>query len=260
MRRHLASAKTIHAQTQHDIKLELDHRCQQVIERKLLAALPGSALLGEEGVAGDPESAWRWVVDPIDGTVNFTYGIPHSCVSIALQVRGGRVAGKRRASPVPGRPSGDTSPFLTVLGVVYDPFNDELWTATRGHPARLNGKIIHVSARRGLDRALISLGFGNTRASLEHTLRAFTTLAYQVRKLRLMGSAGLAMTYVACGRFDAFVEAGVRLWDIAAGGLILECAGGDFDHRPIAGEHVYEVNANNGRLRRRLARLVGAVA
>src|SRR5207249_1941797 len=87
MRRNLQSIKKINSQVQHDIKLELDVRCQTLIEHKLLRAFPESAVLGEEGTRGDISSSTRWVVDPIDGTVNFTYGIPHACVSIALQRR-----------------------------------------------------------------------------------------------------------------------------------------------------------------------------
>src|SRR5213594_1406617 len=87
MRANFRSAKKINEATQHDIKLELDVRCQKLIEKTLRKAFPSVAVLGEEGTLGDPESEFRWVVDPIDGTVNFTYGIPHACVSIALQQR-----------------------------------------------------------------------------------------------------------------------------------------------------------------------------
>src|SRR5688572_16448411 len=87
MRAHWHKPKKINEAVQHDIKLELDVRCQKLIQRKLRAAFPGIAVLGEEGVAGDQAASWRWVIDPIDGTVNFAYGIPHACVSIALQRR-----------------------------------------------------------------------------------------------------------------------------------------------------------------------------
>ena len=122
-----------------------------------------------------------------------------------------------------------------MVGVVYDPFNEELWTAIRGQPARLNGKIIHVSQRRKLSEAIVSIGFAKSRTNLERTLPYFNKLVWRVRKVRLMGSAALAMTYVATGRFDAYIERGIHLWDIAAGGLIVECAGGEFWRKPIAG-------------------------
>jgi len=234
MRRNLRSPKVVKSHTQHDIKLELDVRCQALIERLLLAALPASAFFGEEGMSGTAGSDHRWIVDPIDGTVNFSHGIPHSCVSIALQ------QADKGSTP---------RAYETTVGVVYDPFTDELWTAIRGEPARLNGRAIHVSTRTKLSEAMISAGFGNSEPSLNHMLLIFNHLAHRVRKLRIMGSAALAMTYVATGRFDAFVEAGVRLWDIAAGGLILECAGGEFWHRPLPGDHAFEIRANNGRIR-----------
>jgi myo-inositol-1(or 4)-monophosphatase len=240
LRRHLPARKRTKVVTQHDIKLELDVRCQKLIERALLAAYPRSALLGEEGVAGQAGADWRWVVDPIDGTVNFTYGIPHACVSIALQ--------QRTAKP---DASTYADGYQTLVGVVYDPFCDELWTAARGQPARLNGRIIHVSRRRRLREAIISIGFAKTRESLEATLPYFVELVHRVRKLRVMGSAALALTYVASGRFDAYIERGIRLWDIAAGGLIVECAGGQF-WRQAAGDQAYRMIASNGLLRRYL--------
>ena len=147
MRRQLSATKRANKVTQHDIKLELDVRSQALIEKTLRRAFPQVAILGEEGVVGDEDAEFRWVVDPIDGTVNFAYGIPHACVSIALQ---------RRA------PSARTAAYHdgydTLLGVIYDPFCDELWTAIRGQPARLNGKIIRVSRRRKLSEAIVSIG------------------------------------------------------------------------------------------------------
>ena len=125
MRRNQHAPKRACSTTQHDIKLELDVRSQALIEKRLRARFPSVALLGEEGVVGDVGSAYRWVVDPIDGTVNFAYGIPHACVSIALQ---GRAQGAGPAD----YPGG----YNTLLGVVYDPFCDELWTAIRGQAAR----------------------------------------------------------------------------------------------------------------------------
>ncbi len=191
MREHFRSPKKITLATQYDIKLELDLLCQKRIERTLRRAFPKIALLGEEGMAGDPKAEQRWVVDPIDGTVNFTYGIPHACVSIALQV----------------------------------------------------------------DEAIVSLGFAKQPATLKRMLPVFNDLIHRVRKIRMMGAAALAMVYVASGRLDAYTEYGVCLWDIAAGGLILECAGGEFWRRPVAGDEAYYVIANNGRLRRQLEKI-----
>jgi myo-inositol-1(or 4)-monophosphatase len=238
MRRNQTLVKKISEQSQHDIKLELDVRCQKLIEKTLLSAFPHSAVLGEEGVAGVAGSDCRWVVDPIDGTVNFTYGIPHACVSIALQAR-----------------AGTSENFSTIVGVVYDPFCDELWTAVRGGPAKLNGRRIYASRRKELAQAIVAIGFAKEGASLRENLPVFNTLVRKVRKMRIMGSAALSLAYVAAGRFDAYVESGINLWDIAASGFILERAGGEFWRRPIAGGKKYRMLANNGLLRRKLERV-----
>ena len=247
MRDNFHSPKTIHSATQHDIKLELDVRCQNRIESMLLRAFPDVAILGEEGVTGDQQAGSRWVVDPIDGTVNFTYGIPHACVSIALQVQ--------RATTLVRKPrekANQARSYETVVGVVYDPFCDELWTAIRGGPSRLNGRIIHVSNRAQIKEAIVSMGFAKQRSSMNRMLPVMNRLLPRVRKIRIMGAAALSMVYVASGRLDAYLEYGLRLWDIAAGGLILECAGGDFCNQPVPGEHAYQVLANNGLLRSKL--------
>lgn len=238
MRRDLNSAKRVNASSQHDIKLELDVRCQQIIERTLRAGFPRVAVLGEEGVTGDLESAHRWVVDPIDGTVNFAHGIPHACVSIAFQSRL------------------EDGTHETRVGVVFDPFAGELWTAIRGGPALLNGRPIRISTRARLNEAIVSVGFAKHRSTLDQMLPVLNAMVHRVRKIRVMGSAALAMTYVASGRFDAYVEPGIRTWDIAAGGLILECAGGDYWQHPLPGRHRHRVMANNGSLRPALGRVL----
>ena len=254
MRDNLNLPKRINRSTRHDIKLELDVSCQKRIEQSLRKSFPAISVLGEEGVLGDQDAPSRWVVDPIDGTVNFTYGIPHACVSIALQTRvstperAGRL--KERSQPAVS----DATPYETVVGVVYDPFCNELWTAIRGERARLNGKPIRVSSHGKLEESIISLGIAKNKATLGRMLPVFNVFVHRVRKIRIMGAAALAMVYVASGRMDAYTEYGVRLWDIAAGGLILECAGGEFWHEAVAGEHTYSICANNGRLRRQLQR------
>jgi myo-inositol-1(or 4)-monophosphatase len=113
----------------------------------------------------------------------------------------------------------------------------------------LNRRSIHVSARKTPNEALVSLGFGQGEESLEAVKADFQRLTNRVRKLRIMGSAALALAYVADGRFDAYIETGVRIWDVAAGGLIVECAGGEFWRRSLPGEHRVAVVASNGLLR-----------
>lgn len=245
MRRNWRVPKKIDRATRHDLKLELDVRCQQRIERVLRSSFPRIPVLGEEGVRGDASAPCRWVVDPIDGTVNFAYEIPHACVSIALQARRAD-----RGRPVPGQED-----YQTLVGVVYDPFCGELWTAVHGGCARLNGRVIRVSRRDKLSEAIVSLGFAKREATLKKMLPTFNRLIHRVRKIRIMGAAALAMVYVASGRVDAYTEYGLRLWDIAAGGLIVECAGGEFWRRAVSGDYTYEIIANNGLLRQKIQRL-----
>jgi myo-inositol-1(or 4)-monophosphatase len=242
MRRNLTSIKHVNSTANHDVKLELDVRCQRLIERRLRRAFPAIAVLGEEGSSGAAEAAERWVIDPIDGTVNFAHGIPHACVCIALQVRS-----RARAARV-------DDGYATVLGVIYDPFLDELWTAVAGDRARLNGKPIHVSRRAQLAEAIVAMGYGKGERVVGWSLKVFSRLSQRARKVRNMGSAGLALAYVATGRFDAYIERGISLWDIAAGGFIIERAGGIFwrEQLPDGG---YRMIATNGRLHRPLQRL-----
>ncbi len=243
MRKNWRSPKVVNKASRYDIKLDLDVRCQKLIEKTLRGAFPHINLLAEEGDSGDVTLEYRWVVDPIDGTVNFAYGIPHACVSIALQ-------GKRQKA------KGKIGGYETLLGVVYDPFLDELWTATCNSPARLNGRVIHASNRKQLADCIVTTGFAKSAQSLEDMLPFFGRLARSVRKVRMLGSAALAMTWVATGRLDAYVESRVSLWDIAAGALILERAGGEFWHEPVPGEpHVLRLVANNGNVRKKIQAL-----
>jgi myo-inositol-1(or 4)-monophosphatase len=226
------AVKKINSETQHDIKLELDVLSQKTIERILRKEFPKVPILGEEGFTGDIKEETRWVVDPIDGTVNFAHGIPHCCVSIALQQSG-----------------------QSVVGVVYDPFVGELFTGVRGQRAKLNGRPITVSKRANLEQAIVSLGFAKNMFTMEQMVPTMMALIQRARKIRIMGSAALAAVYVAAGRTDVYLEYGVRLWDIAAGGLIIDCAGGEFWHQPVEGEHAYHVVANNGLLREQVEKL-----
>lgn len=237
LREHQFSTKKAKSISEHDIKLELDEEAQDLIQDTLGKHYPSIPLLGEEGISGDPEAEERWVVDPIDGTVNYNYGIPHASVSIALQAR----------SENPSK-ADYSDGYDTLIGVVYDPFCGEMWTAVRGEFARMNGNPIHASNRRKLSDAVISLGFAKTRKNLEATLPYFSNLVHRARKIRIMGSAALSLAYVATGRFDAYIERGIRLWDIAAGGLLIQCAKGHFWVEPIEGEYAYRMVSSNAYL------------
>lgn len=223
--------KQVNEVKQHDIKLALDVKCQELISSELKKFYPEFALFGEEGCEGATNAPYRWVVDPIDGTVNFVFEIPHACTSIALQKLDNQGV------------------YQTILGVVYEPFCKEMWTATRDEVAMLNGKAIHSSERNTLEESVISVGFAKMQKNVNLSLEAMARLTSQVRKVRIMGSAALDLTYVATGRLDAYLEAGVRLWDIAAAGFILEKAGGHFGKTlltgPTAEPESYKVDATN---------------
>jgi myo-inositol-1(or 4)-monophosphatase len=253
MRANWHRPKRIKLASAHDIKLELDVRCQKLIEKILRSAFPQIPLLGEEGDSGDVNAEYRWVVDPIDGTVNYFFGLPHAAVSIALQKSDKcRVTGdeKKISNRSPFHVTRHAS-HVTLLGVIYDPFTDELWTVARGGPTRLNGRVVRVSRRARLDQAVIAMGFSKSRENLEKSLPHLIRLARRVKKLRLLGSAALELAYVASGRLDAYVERTINLWDIAAGALMVERSGGECYTRPAPGGKL-RMCADNGRLRRKL--------
>jgi myo-inositol-1(or 4)-monophosphatase len=210
----------------HDIKLELDVRSQQLITDRLLGEFPDHALFGEEGIAGNQTSEYQWIVDPIDGTVNYFYGIPHFCISIAL----------RRGPDI-------------LAGVIYDPMRNELWQAEEGSPTTLNGAPCTVSKRRELAHSMLSVGFSKSKTAIDGSLPVFEKMVYRARKCRMMGSAALDMAYVACGRLDAYIESIVSLWDIAAGIILIRNAGGTIDMNPLTGRmEKYSIVASSGTL------------
>jgi myo-inositol-1(or 4)-monophosphatase len=199
----------VDAEEAHDIKLELDVRSQELITRLLLEKFPNHAILGEEGSAENTSTEFEWVIDPIDGTVNYFYGIPHFCVSIALRQKG-----------------------EIIIGVIYDPIRDELWQGERGGKAYLNDQVIEVSPSTDVSQSVVSVGMSKTLAELEVGLSIFQDLLVRARKCRMMGSAALDLAYVATGRFDAYIERSVNWWDIAAGVLLVNCAGGELTIAP----------------------------
>lgn len=208
----------------HDIKLEIDVQAQELISKLLLDEFPAHALYGEEGIVGDQSSDYQWIVDPLDGTVNYFYGIPHFCVSIALRLH-----------------------KQIVVGVIYDPIRGEMWTAERGETSKSNDKPIHVSDRTELADAVVSIGLAKTGETINTNFPLLQQMIHRVRKCRVLGSAALDMAYVACGRFDAYIETGISLWDIAAGALLVENAGGTVDLRPRENiKDKYSIVASNG--------------
>jgi myo-inositol-1(or 4)-monophosphatase len=213
--------------TAHDVKARTDVLAQELIVEGILRDFPGHRVLGEEGSAGDPKGGIEWVVDPLDGTLNFAYGIPHFAVSIAVR-EGERV----------------------LAGVVYDPIREEMFTVLEGGRPMLNGEPIEVSARQELREALCIIGFARSPEGMRLGLDLVGYYAPRVRKIRLTGSAALDLAYIAAGRADAYMEAEIRLWDIAAGAALVRAAGGCLRLRSLdPGSHLFAVEATNGRIR-----------
>jgi myo-inositol-1(or 4)-monophosphatase len=188
-----------------DLVTEVDHACEALIVETLRRERPDDAVLAEEGGGEDrADAAWRWIIDPLDGTTNYAHGYPRFCVSIGVEQGGER-----------------------SVGVVYDPLLDELYTAVRGEGAFLNGRRLRVSEEADLGRSLIATGFAyDVRLNAEDNLDHFGAFVKRARAVRRDGSAALDLCYLAAGRFDGFWELQLHPWDVAAGFLIVQEAGG----------------------------------
>jgi myo-inositol-1(or 4)-monophosphatase len=185
-----------------DLVSEADQEAERLIRERLATARPGDGVLGEEQGDAEGSTGVRWVVDPLDGTTNFLFGIPQWAVSIACEDAGG-----------------------TLAGVVYDPMRDEVWRGERDGPALLDGEPIRPSQRRDLATALVSTGFGYDAEVRRAQAEVVARLLPDVRDIRRFGSAAVDLAWTACGRLDAYYEHGLNAWDLAAGRLICECAG-----------------------------------
>lgn len=199
----------------HDLVTEVDKGSERLIRNLIATHFPQHSFLGEEGVEPGPEASakaleeasdaeYLWIVDPIDGTTNFVHGFPFFSVSIALAHKG-----------------------QVIVGVVYDPTKDELFVAERGKGAYVHGKRMSVSQEKALRQSLVATGFpADHQMALPLNLRQIQAVAPQVRNIRTAGSAALHMAYVAAGRLSGFWEIGLNSWDMAAGALLIEEAGG----------------------------------
>lgn len=198
-----------------DLVTEMDRAAERLIGDGLRLERPDDAVVGEEGTDRAGTSGVRWLVDPIDGTTNYTYGHPGFAVSIAAEIDG-----------------------VTTVGVVADPLHRDVFTAVRGRGARRNGRPLSVTACADLAQALVATGFSYEAARRERQAAVLAEVIPQVRDIRRMGAAAVDLCSVACGRVDAFYEKGLQPWDHAAGALIAAEAGavvGDLDGGPASG-------------------------
>jgi myo-inositol-1(or 4)-monophosphatase len=184
-----------------DLVSEADLAAESAIRRVLAQRRPDDAILGEEGGATG-HGRLRWVIDPLDGTINFLFGVPVFAVSVACE-------------------DGDG----TLAGVVLDPIRDECFSATRSGPAELNGSEIVAPGRDGLATALVATGFAYDARVRERQAEVLRRILPRVRDIRRAGSAAIDLCWCACGRYDAYYERGVKPWDYGAGGLVAQRAG-----------------------------------
>jgi len=194
-----------HKEGINNLVTEVDHLAEQKIISVIKATYPTHSIIGEESGENIQLSDYQWVIDPIDGTVNFAHGIPLCCVSIGLLLNGS-----------------------VLMGAVYNPMMNELFFAQKGKGATLNGNPIKVSAKSDFKTAFLVTGFPYKwpENSLEHPVKVFERMVLQGLPIRRLGSAAIDLCWVACGRFDGFWEYNLSAWDVAAGYLIVLEAGG----------------------------------
>ncbi len=213
-----------------DFVSQADLRAEATLKEELNKARPGFAFLMEEGgKSGSDNWAWRWIVDPLDGTSNFLHGIPHWCISMALERR---------------LPEGGTE---VTAAMIYNPVPDEMFWAEKGGGAFLNERRLRVSGRRELKDALFATGIPFAAVSGARRLafaRTLGVLMPQVAGIRRFGAAALDMAWVAAGRYDGYWELGLKPWDMAAGLLIVREAGG-FVTDPAGAESIVHEAAGN---------------
>ena len=226
-----------------DLVTEADLASEKLIIDRIKSHYPRHAILAEESGAAEGvetvagKSDWKWIVDPLDGTTNYAHGYPCFCVSIAVE-RAGQIE----------------------IGVVYDPTRDEMFAAERGQGATLNERPMRVSVLDNLNAAMLCTGFPYNVRERPNFARDFVNFTMKAQAVRRDGSAALDLAYLACGRFDGFWEDGLNAWDVAAGMLLIEEAGGrvtDYHGQPL---DIYtpKVLATNGRVHDAMMRVLNS--
>jgi len=199
-----------------DIVTVADRASEALIVARLKEALPSHGVYGEEGARQGLDSEFRWYIDPLDGTTNFAHGFPAFCVVLGCERR------------KPGLKADEDGEM--VAGVIYDPLRDEMFSATKGGGAFLNGKPIHVSKVKKLQESLLATGFPSQKRHLSPNVHFYQEFTLRSHGVRRAGSAALDLAYVACGRLEGFWEFKLNPWDTSAGYLLVEEAGGTITH------------------------------
>jgi len=223
-----------------DLVTESDLASERLIIDRIKTYYPRHAILAEESGASEPVDReggrdWRWIIDPLDGTTNYAHGYPCFCVSIALECQG-----------------------RMEVGVVYDPLRDEMFSAERGQGAALNGRRIRVSSTPALASALVCTGFPYDVRERSEFARHFSSFIMAAQGVRRDGAAALDLAYVAAGRFDGFWEEGLKPWDVAAGALIIEEAGGRVSNYANGPMDIFKppIMASNGLIHEEMMRVL----
>ena len=229
---------------------EVDRACEALIVKGIRRAFPGHAIVGEEGGDQGPaasQAPYTWIIDPLDGTVNYSHGSPIFAVSIGVWETGAKAVKGKLYDAVHGRP---------LLGVVHAPILGETYSAERGRGAWLNGKRIRVSSQARPLQAVLASGFSYQARQSGENVREWMELLIRFQAIRRMGSAALDLAYVAAGRYDGFWEYGLKAWDVAAAGLLVEEAGGVISNIRGAAYQLGKpgIVASNGRLQAALLR------
>ncbi len=239
-RHRFASSFSIELKGDKDLVTEVDRESERLIVEQVLARFPDHSILAEEGSCPRGDAPFRWVIDPLDGTTNFAHGFPWFCVSIALEAEG-----------------------VPMVGVIFDPIHDELFTASKGNGAFLNGRRLHVSSRPSLDESLLGTGFPYDCATDPvNNFDNFMAFQRAARGIRRVGAAALDLAAVAAGRLDGFWELKLKPWDVAAGVLLVREAGGmvsgfDGSAYSISQDRIL---ASNGLIHDEMVAMLGRVA
>jgi myo-inositol-1(or 4)-monophosphatase len=230
-----------------DLVTEADRSSEKLIVERMRAVFPNHDIVGEEGTrTSSGAGEYRWYVDPLDGTTNFAHGFPVFCVSMGLE----RVS------------SSDPTQAEIIAGVIYDPTRDELFTAERGRGAKLNGAPIHVSRAKTLGESLIATGFPSKKRHENPNIYFYQEITLHSHGVRRAGAAALDLAYTACGRFDGYWEFNLNPWDVSAGILLVEEAGGEvtqFNGTPFELRSPREILASNGVIHRELIDRFGRI-